>query len=83
MGFGFLQTPRRQGNRGVSGNRAGNAEVRAAAGGGGRAASSVAGQWPSGSSSGSWGKPAPEKPHLSAPVPSPILRGVHAESGWY
>lgn len=38
MGFGFLQTPRQQGNRGVSGNLAGSAEVRAAAaGGGGRA----------------------------------------------
>lgn len=33
LGFGFLQTQRRQGNRGVSGNRAGSADVRAAAGG--------------------------------------------------
>lgn len=75
LGFGFLQTPRRQGNRGVSGNRAGSAEVRAAAGwgvgvGGGRERVQCRGQWPSGSSNGSWGKPALEKPHLNAPAPS-------------
>lgn len=37
LGFCFLQTPGRQGNRGVSGNRAGSAEVHATAGGRGRA----------------------------------------------
>lgn len=46
LGFGFLQTPRRQGNRGVSGNRTGSAEVRAVAGAGDRQASSAAGLWP-------------------------------------
>lgn len=74
LGFGFLLMRLPQGNRGISGNRAGIAEVRAAAAGDGRP-SSVEGQWPSGSSKRSWGKPVPEKPHLNAPAPAPKQKG--------
>ncbi|XP_053076792.1 collagen alpha-1(III) chain-like [Acinonyx jubatus] len=74
LGFGFLQTPRPEGNRGVSGNRAGNAEVRAAAWGGGRAPVQYRGSVALWKFQEELGKTGPGKapPECTCPSPHPV-----------
>lgn len=75
-GFGFLQTPRPQGNRGVSGNRAGSAEVRSA---GGVQRCGPVTLW---KSRRELGKTGPGKAPPGAPAPSPRPAGVLRKGPW-
>lgn len=79
LGFGFLQTPRPEGNRGVSGNRAGNAEVRAAAWGGGRAPVQYRGSVALWKFQEELGKTGPGKAPPECTCPSPHPGGVPTE----
>lgn len=79
LGFGFLQTRWPEGNRGVSGNRTGNAEVRAAAGGGGRASFQCRGPVALWKFQEELGKTDPGKALPECTCPSPHPGGVPTE----